>query len=459
MMGKDLVARAKTTPQLAELILSQMDDFVYIVDQEYRVAFLNNTPHFLQSDDIAGKCCYETIMGQSHPCSFCPLTRLLSGQESCVTQVFARGDRQYQVTISPLFCGESPPLCLHVMRDITEIKRKEEWLEAERQLLHSRFKAREYPYTPVVDLEDLIGMSPKWLAVKGLIRELAHFPEVTVLVVGETGTGKEVVAQALHRITYGERAPFVPFNCSAIPEHLLESELFGYERGAFTGANSMKKGLFELADGGTLFLDEIGELSLAVQPKLLRVLETKSFSRLGSTRRIGIDCRILCATNKPLWAMVTEGKFRADLFHRLNTFTITLPPLRERCEDIPLFIDAFIAQANRRLGKRVQGISAEALALLQAYPWPGNVRELKNVIERAVILTETTRQIEKTVFPPEMFPPFADEETTMLSLREMEKQYLVKTLTCCRGNKSWAAKVLRISRTTLRKKLQDNNLL
>ena len=330
----------------------------------------------------------------------------------------------------------------------------------------SRLGQLEDSRAPLVELEDLVGVSENWLAVKAQIGELARFASVTVLIVGETGTGKDLVAQALHTATFGRQAPFVPCDCSAIPEQLLESELFGYEQGAFTSANRTKKGLLELAHGGTLFLDEIGELSLTLQPKLLRVLETKSFTRLGATQRMTVDCRLLCATNRPLRAMVAEGKFREDLFHRVSTFSITIAPLRERREDIPVLVEAFIAQANVSLGQEVQGIAPEALALLRKYSWPGNVREVRNCIERAVVLTESTGRIEKTAFLPEMFPrkptkgaPVLDLGEPSLTLREAEKQHLTQTLAWCRGNKSQAAKVLDISRTTLRKKLQDYSLL
>jgi transcriptional regulator with PAS, ATPase and Fis domain len=459
MTPQDLACRVKTTPRFADLLLSQIDDLVYVVDREHRLVFLNNTRQFPQSYNIIGERCYETVMGKSHACDYCPLEDILSGQRVRTSQVIRRGDKQYQVTFSPLICEDGTPLCLHVMRDITEIKQRELRLDTERRLLHSRFRQLEYHHTPLAGLEELIGLSKNWLAVKELIQELARFPTVTVLIVGETGTGKELVAQALHKATYGETASFVPLNCAAIPEHLLESELFGYERGAFTGASHTKKGLFELAHGGTLFLDEIEELSPTLQPKLLRVLETKSFTRLGGTQKIVVDCRLLCATNKPLRAAMAEGKFREDLFHRLSTFTITIPPLRERRDDISLLVDVLIVQANLRLGKRIQGISPEALALLQEYPWPGNVRELKNLIERAVILTEPSGQIEKAAFPPETFPLEPTAGTPILSLKEVERQHLEQTLVRCRGNRSQAAKLLRISRTTLRKKLQDYHLL
>jgi transcriptional regulator with PAS, ATPase and Fis domain len=457
MMPKDLASKAKTSPTFADLILSQIDDCIYVVDGEYRLAFLNDARQFPQAHDIIGKRCYETIMGASRPCDFCPLQAILSGQRLRTSHVVRLGEKHYQVIASRLLCGDDTPLC--VMRDITEQKQRELRLDTERRLLRSRLRQHESACTALAAVEDLLGMSKHWLAIKELIRELARFPSVTVLITGETGTGKELVAQALHTATYGQGAPFVPLNCSAIPEPLLESELFGYERGAFTGASHTKKGLFELAHGGTLFLDEIEELSPTVQPKLLRVLETKSFTRLGGTQRIVVDCRLLCATNKPLRAAVAEGKFREDLFHRLSTFTITIPPLRERREDIPLLVEAFITQANLHLGKSVQSISPEALAVLREYPWPGNVRELKNCIERAVILTEPTDRIETTVLPPEMFTLMPEAGVPVLPLKEVERQYLEKILARCQGNKSQAAKFLHISRTTLRKKLQDYALI
>jgi PAS domain S-box-containing protein len=302
----------------------------------------------------------------------------------------------------------------------------------------------------------LIGASPAMLAVKKQIEAVIPFPTVTVLLEGETGTGKELIAGVLHDATYaGSKAPFVPISCPAIPDHLLESELFGHEKGAFTDARSKKPGLFELANGGTLFLDEVSTLSASLQPKLLRVLETKSFTRLGGLNRIKINCRIMCATNKPLHDLVEEGKFREDLYYRLSTFTISIPPLRDRSGDVSLIAHVLIEQTAGTLGKKVRGITPEALAVLEAYHWPGNVRELKKIIERAVILTPATEPINTTVFPKEILTGNSSEPAPAVGLRDLEKQHLVKILATCRDNKSHAAKLLGISRTTLRKKLQE----
>jgi transcriptional regulator with PAS, ATPase and Fis domain len=301
----------------------------------------------------------------------------------------------------------------------------------------------------------LIGASPPILAVKEQIKAVTPFPRVTVLLEGETGTGKELIAEVLHHATFGSMSPFVPINCPAIPDNLLESELFGYEKGAFTDANAKKQGLLELAHGGTLFLDEVGSLSPTVQPKLLRVLETKSFAHLGSLRKIEIDCRIVCATNKSLRELVEDGRFREDLYYRLSTFTINIPPLRNRIGDISLIAQAFIEQSTLTMRREVQGITPEALATLEAYHWPGNVRELKKIIDRAVILTAPTEYIDRMAFPQEILMANHKEPVPTLSLRDMEKQHLAKIVCLCGGNKSNAAKLLGISRTTLRKHLQE----
>jgi PAS domain S-box-containing protein len=303
--------------------------------------------------------------------------------------------------------------------------------------------------------ELLIGTSAAMLAVKKQVQAVMPFPMVTVLLEGETGTGKELIAQSLHNATFGSTAPFVPINCPAIPDHLLESELFGYEKGAFTDAKCRKPGLFELAHGGTLFLDEVSSLSANLQPKLLRVLETKSFTRLGGLRRINMSCRITAATNKPLRELVEEGKFREDLYQRLSTFTINIPPLRNRTGDISLMAHVFLEQTASALRTDVRGITPEAMAALEAYHWPGNVRELKKIIERAVILTPPTEYITTTVFPEEIVGGNAGAPLPMVDLRNLEKQHLTKIVAGCHGNKSHAARLLGISRTTLRKKLEE----
>ncbi|MBD3288636.1 response regulator, partial [candidate division KSB1 bacterium] len=319
---------------------------------------------------------------------------------------------------------------------------------------------------------------PKMQEVKGMIKIVAETPRTSVLIQGESGTGKELVANAVHNWSARRDKQLVKINCSAIPEHLLESELFGHEKGAFTDAKTLKKGMFELANGGTLFLDEISSMKLSLQPKLLRVLETQRLRRIGGTIDLGIDVRIIAATNQDLQECVQEGLFRADLYYRLKVMVINLPPLRDRASDILLLTKLFIERNNKEFNKNITGMSAEAEQLLQTYPWPGNVRELKNVIERAVILCRNSkiqaehlpmelRSTNSTQIPvsPVSKQPTAPEptqpsqpqpETTSepLSLQDIERKHILATLKRFGGNKSKAARVLNISRSTLREKLK-----
>jgi len=235
-------------------------------------------------------------------------------------------------------------------------------------------------------MSDLIGSSPKFRALLEEINMVAPV-DSAVLVRGETGTGKEVVAQAIHAASPRRQQPFVAINCAAIPAALLESELFGYERGAFTGAVTQREGRFQAADRGTLFLDEIGDLPLELQPKLLRVLQERQVERLGSSRTIPVNVPVIAATNQDLWGMVQEKKFRADLYYRLNVFPINLPPLRERLGDIPLLVSHFVRKFAERQGKVVDRIPEDVMEALKSHDWPGNIRELQNFIERAVIMT------------------------------------------------------------------------
>jgi formate hydrogenlyase transcriptional activator len=235
-------------------------------------------------------------------------------------------------------------------------------------------------------LHGIVGRSAALQRVLHLVEEVAA-TDAAVLIRGETGTGKELIADLIHRLSGRRGGPFVKFNCTAVPAGLLESELFGHERGAFTGAIARRIGRFELANRGTLFLDEIGDLPLDLQPKLLRVLEEQAFERVGSTQTIRTDVRVIAATNRPLEELVEAGGFRADLYYRLNVFPIDLPPLRERTEDIPLLVRHFVAHHARNLGRRIDAISPDVIETLVRYPWPGNVRELQHVLHRAVILS------------------------------------------------------------------------
>jgi formate hydrogenlyase transcriptional activator len=272
-----------------------------------------------------------------------------------------------------------------------------------------------------------------------------------VLVRGETGTGKEVIARAVHDASPRRRNQFVAINCAAIPATLIESELFGHERGAFTGALTPRAGRFQMADRGTLFLDEIGDLPLELQPKLLRVLQEQQFERLGGNRTIQVDVRVIAATNQDLWAMVQERKFRADLYYRLNVFPITLPALRDRKEDIPLPVDHFVQKFAERLGKRIDHIPDDVMDALTNYHWPGNVRELQNFIERAVIMTEggvLRLRIKELNVQPSMQPV----ARAALTLADAERAHIVETLRATNGvvsGKSGAAARLGLPRTTL----------
>lgn len=307
--------------------------------------------------------------------------------------------------------------------------------------------------------EEMIGVNLKTREVKRLIELVARTPKTTVLITGETGTGKELVATAIHRMSERRDKPFIKVNCGAIPNNLLESELFGYEKGAFTDAKHTKKGLFELSDGGTIFLDEIGDMEIGLQPKVLHVLENQTFRQVGGHRNIKVDVRIVAATNRDLGMMVGEGKFRQDLYYRLKVMVINLPPLREKGEDIILLAEHFIGVYNKNLGKAVRGLSKRCGDILLKYLWPGNVRELRNIIERAVILANSG-EIQPEHLPKELLDEavrqtdprsFCERDET---LEEIERCHILHMMQQVNGNKSLAAKKLGISRLTLREKLK-----
>jgi DNA-binding NtrC family response regulator len=303
-------------------------------------------------------------------------------------------------------------------------------------------------------LENIVGESPAMKNVFRRIRQAAP-SDATVLISGPSGTGKELVAHAIHRLSNRSRGPFVAVECAALAESLLESELFGHEKGAFTGAVARRIGRFEAADGGTIFLDEISEISPAIQVKLLRVLESRTFQRVGSSETIKTDIRLVAATNRNLAQFVAEGKFREDLFYRLNVVDIHMPALRERPGDIALLAARFIREFSAANGGRVTGITPAALKLLEAYSWPGNVRELRNTIEKMVVLSPGG-ELDVQDVPDQMqgvpapMPPAAGG-----TLGETEKMRILAGLREANGNRSLAAKILGISRRTLYRKLDE----
>ena len=309
-----------------------------------------------------------------------------------------------------------------------------------------------------VSFENIIGRSRAMQEVFGLVRRVAS-SQASVLITGESGTGKELVARAIHAKSPRGRRPFVAINCAAIPESLLESDLFGHKRGAFTDARSDKPGLFVEAAGGTIFLDEIGELPLTLQPKLLRVLQEREVRPLGATRAEAVDVRVITATNRQLEKRLKDGRFREDLFYRLNVIHVHLPPLRDRAEDVLPLAEHFLARSAARAGKPVRGFRESTKKILMAYNWPGNVRELENVVERAVALAESD------ILSPEDLPPALldrknqDRITTAveqgLTLDELEREYIQRVLEAEGGNKTRAAQRLGLDRKTLYRKLDE----
>jgi formate hydrogenlyase transcriptional activator len=303
------------------------------------------------------------------------------------------------------------------------------------------------------EYEDIVGESR---ALKRVLKQVATVAgtDSTVLILGETGSGKELVARAVHHLSGRRERTFVKLNCAAIPTGLVESELFGHDKGAFTGAIATKIGRFELADHGTLFLDEVGEITLELQVKLLRVLQEREFERLGSTKTLRVDVRLIAATNRDLERMVEEGRFRSDLFYRLKVFPIRVPALRERPEDIPMLVHHFAQKFAQRMKKQIETIPRESMTALQQYSWPGNIRELENFIERAVILSQTT-DLEVPV--SELKRPTTAADRAAVSLEDAERQHILKALHEARwiiGGQAGAAAKLGIKRTTLNSKMQ-----
>jgi len=317
-------------------------------------------------------------------------------------------------------------------------------------------------------IDGFIGNSPPFLEMLEIIRKVAAAGRVPVLIRGESGTGKERVAQSIHYLSQRANGPWVTLNCSAISEGLLESEMFGHEKGAFTDAKTSKRGLLELADGGTLFLDEIGDLALSLQPKLLRAIETHNFRRVGGQQELHVDVRFVAATHRDLEAMVKTGEFRQDLYYRLNVATIDVPGLRSRKSDILPLAHHFLEQAATTMGIRNAKLAPSVNELLETYSWPGNVRGLRNVMERALILSGG-KPVIPAYLPKEILVPTIDSNSQsntehlntiqILSLAEMEKHHIQRVLTANDGNKTWAAKQLGITRLTLRNKIKQYALV
>ncbi len=382
---------------------------------------------------------------------------LLTAYGSVETAVQAMKQGAYDFLTKPINLDQLDLLLARAL-ETRDLRRRVESLESQ---LDEKF-----------GLENITGESDAMRKVFDVIRQAAP-TQASVLIQGPSGTGKELVAQAIHRLSPRAREPFVAVNCAALSASLLESELFGHERGAFTGANFQRKGRFELANRGTLFLDEISEIDAATQVKLLRVLESRQFERVGGEETIEVDIRVIAATNRKLDDYVAEGKFRQDLYYRLNVVDITLPPLKDRTGDIPLLANRFLKEFSEKNGKRIEGITAEAMDLLCAYAWPGNVRELRNTIEKMIVLArsdrltaedvpqnirEGSRPVQRSAAPA---PAAAASPVTVSdpvlsggSLADAERIKILSVLERNRGNRTRAAEELGISRRTLHRKLK-----
>jgi len=436
-------------PSVLEFVFDQLSDALVLYDPEFRITGVNSSAEKLfamSSDEMLGKQCQEVFK-----CSGCEpgcgilvgLNQAVSAPHTTVRLNTGNGMERLVVMRTTQMFDDDGQLSgvIATIKDVTE--------EAAPQR------------------REVIGDSAAMREVMNFVRRVAASEATTILLEGENGTGKDLIAKTLHYQSLRQAEPFIAINCAAIPETLLESELFGYEKGAFTDARAQKRGIFELADKGTLFLDEIGEIPLMLQAKLLRVLEEQSFRRLGGLKDIKLDLRVIAATNKNLREAVKEGAFRQDLYFRLNVIQILIPPLRERTDDILPLARFFVDHYNRKFKRSVEGVSEAAANLLLSHSWPGNVRELRNAIERAMILEETAH-----ILPPSLpisvsHPDGASARAMELhaevpgdgmSLEDNERNLLTRALEKTNGNQTQAARLLRITRDTLRYKMKKFNL-
>lgn len=361
------------------------------------------------------------------------LVIIMTGYASVETAVSALKNGAYDYVSKPF----DPDDIAHTVHNALSHKRAEQ----------ENTRLRE-TVAAVVRPQEIVGQSAPMVRVFEAIQTVGP-TEATVLITGESGTGKELIARALHAASPRHYNPLVVLHCGALAETLLESELFGHEKGAFTGAQYRKKGSFEIADGGTIFLDEIGDISLKTQTDLLRVLQEREITRVGSSHPIHVDFRCIAATNRHLEQLVEEGKFRPDLFYRLNVFQIQLPPLRERKSDIPILVDHFVRKFASSMNKRITRVSPAAMALLDRYQWPGNIRELENAVERAMVVAQGP-ELRESDFALRL--PIAGSASR--TLEDMEKAHILAVLEECKGNQTLAAELLDIDRVTLHNKLK-----
>ena len=385
------------------------------------------------------------------------LMEQILGEDSDVSIVIATGHASVETAVEAIKKGAcdyiTKPIDMTRLNLLTERLMRSQQVLMEKMLLQTRLDE-------LFGYHNFIGQSP---AIKNIIRKIEQAAPTssTVLITGESGTGKELCANAIHQASPRKNKPFIKLNCAALPENIIESELFGHEKGAFTTAIQKRIGKFELADGGTIFLDEIGELSLSIQAKLLRVLENQEFERIGGNETIRVNVRLLAATNRNLSEAVENGLFRKDLFYRLNVVNIHIPPLRDRREDIPLLLSHFLKHFSEQMNKPIKSISPKAQAMLASYSWPGNVRELVNTIERAVVFCESNTLTEQDL-PDQISGKNSQREDgtdiPIMPLAQVEKKLIEKVLLETNWNLRRAAKILDIHRGTLYSKIEKHGI-
>jgi PAS domain S-box-containing protein len=452
LIESSLAARLVRTQRsrILEAMFDQVSDAVFLYDRDLQVVGVNRAAERffgMLAEDIVGQNCQDLFHCSSSDSGLGMRPAVSQyGPPSGTVNVHLKNGPRRMVAIRMVQIRDDAKVVEGVFATIKDLT--EELQPTERHI---------------------IAESQAMLDLLAFVRKVAASEAVSVLLEGENGTGKDLIAKALHYQGLRQSEPFLAINCAAIPETLLESELFGYEKGAFTDARAQKRGLFELADKGTLFLDEIGEMPLALQAKILRAIEYQTFRRLGGLRDIHVDIRVVAATNRNLRDAVNEGAFRRDLYYRLNVIQLVVPPLRERPEDILPLARFFIEQYNAKFKRRIGGISQAAERLMLTYNWPGNVRELRNAIERAMILEETPY-----IRPASLRIPVRCSESALAAaagagqdsfpgdgtsvLFAQERRLLVEALERTTGNQSQAARLLRITRDTLRYKMKKFNL-
>lgn len=444
MTEKLKVAVVDDDSEMARVVFDLLTDDGFIVTQylsasDALIKFKTDLPHILITDHKMKNIDGLMFLRKVHTEYPSIVSIMMTAFGSIETAIEAMKAGAYHYIVKPF---KNEEMSLIVKRASEKVALRQENVSL-RNELHKTFS-----------LDSIIGKSLAITSVFELIKVVAS-ASANVLINGESGSGKELVARALHNSSGRKQKSFVPINCTAIPENLLESELFGHIKGSFTGALSDKKGLFEEANGGTLFLDEIGDMSLQLQSKLLRVLQDKQIRPVGSNQLKTVDVRIIAATHRDLRNLVKEGKFREDLFYRLNVVPIRVPPLRERLEDIPLLVDSFIKKYAARNASKVHSITPEAMSILMAHPWPGNVRELENIVERAIVLS-TGELIEKKVILGSALQE-AQQNIDLLhsdrpTLEKLEERYIKMIMAETQNKKDHAAQILGISRRTLYRK-------